>query len=75
MFKGKNPEVIKDVPLSDETETNGSGHRVTNNATVALQIGDVKLQPGRSAHFNDFDIEDAKYKAWINANMLSVTQA
>jgi len=74
MFKDKKSEVIKDVPLS-ETETNGSGHRVTNNATVALQIGDVKLQPGRSAHFNDFDIEDAKYKAWIDANMLSVTQA
>ena len=59
-----------------EVQTQESeGVRVTNNATCPLKINDVKLKVGASAYFNDFDPENAKYKAWIKAKMISVNKS
>ena len=59
---------------SPTKEEKAKGVRVTNLSTVALPICDVKLPAGKSAHFTDFDPEDARYAAWIKAKMISVKQ-
>jgi len=70
---GDTDDAVNDV--SPENDASTESYRVTNLSTVALQIGDVNLKVGASAQFNDFNPDDAKYAAWINANMLSVEPA